>query len=156
MNKKSILVIGIVAFSILLLFGCTQSPNSPNSNTNGSVKVENGEVKIPLSEVTQTAKFYEFESNGTKIKYFAVKASDGSIKTAFDACDVCYSKKKGYTQEGNLMKCNNCGKTFAIDALGKENITGKGCWPGYLPNTTNGDSIVLKVSDIESGKFRFE
>jgi uncharacterized membrane protein len=153
MQNKKFIIMGIVFFSLVLLFGCTTTTqNASNSNTGGSF----GEVKIPLNEISETAKFYTFESNGVQIKYFVVKGSDGSIKTAFDACDVCYAKKKGYTQEGNLMKCNNCGKTFAIDSLGKENITGKGCWPGYLPNTTSGDSIVLKVSDIESGKFRFE
>ena len=114
-----------------------------------------GSTDIPLSEITEEAKWYEYDANGKKIKFFAVKASDGSIKTAFDACDVCYGSKKGYRQEGNQMVCNNCGNKYPIDGLGTENKAGGGCWPGYLPNEIQGESLVIKHSDIEAGKYRF-
>ena len=114
-----------------------------------------GSTDIPLSEITEEAKWYEYDANRKKIKFFAVKASDGSIKTAFDACDVCYGSKKGYRQEGNQMVCNNCGNKYPIDGLGTENKAGGGCWPGYLPNEIQGESLVIKHSDIEAGKYRF-
>ena len=90
-----------------------------------------------------------------KIQFFAVKASDGSIKTAFDACDVCYGSKKGYRQEGNQMVCNNCGNKYPIDGIGTKNKAGGGCWPGYLPNEIQGNSLVIKNSDLKAGKYRF-
>ena len=44
------------------------------------------------------AHFYKLEDSGKEIAFFAVKAADGSYKTAFDACDACYKAKKGYEQ----------------------------------------------------------
>lgn len=110
------------------------------------------DVIIPLSEISDQAKFYEYK----RIKYFVLKASDGSVKTAFDACDVCYGSKKGYSQQGNVMVCNNCGNRYPISGLGTKNLRGGGCWPGYLPSKVEGDNLVIKVSDIEKGKYRFK
>jgi len=112
-------------------------------------------ISIPLSEISGTAKFFEYGSGDRTIRFFAVKGSDGSIKTAFDACDVCYYAKKGYSQNGSDMVCNNCGNRYPIDSLGTANKAGGGCWPGYLPNRAEGDSIVLEKADLERGVDRF-
>ncbi len=111
-------------------------------------------VRIPLSEITTSAKWYEYDAGGTTVRFFVVRAGDGRIKTAFDACDVCYKFRKGYMQEGSFMICNNCGRKFAISGLGTEN-TGTGCWPGYLPSSIRGSELVISKSAIESGKWRF-
>jgi len=112
-------------------------------------------ITIPLSEITETAKFYEYDSSGTKIRFFAIKAKDGSIKTAFDACDVCFGSKKGYRQEGNNMICNNCGNKYPISGLGTKNLGGGGCWPGYLPSKIQGESLIIENSKLEEGKYGF-
>lgn len=114
------------------------------------------ELSIPLSEISAEAKWYESDIEGTRVRYFVVKSSDGTIKTAFDACDVCYGSRKGYRQEGNMMICNNCGNKYPITGLGTENKAGGGCWPGYLPSKIVGDNLVIKSSDIAKGKYRFE
>jgi uncharacterized membrane protein len=113
-------------------------------------------VKIPISEINENVKFYEFNSNGVKIRFLAVKARDGSIKTAFDACDVCYKSKKGYRQEGDYLVCNNCGRRFKIDSLGSENKNPGGCWPGYLPSKVEGGFLLIKKKDLINGRWRFE
>lgn len=107
-------------------------------------------VSIPLLDITENVKWYEYDFNSSKIKFFAVKANDGTIKTALDACDVCYYAKKGYRQEGDYMVCNNCGNRYPISGLGTENKTPGGCWPGYLPNIIEADNILIKKSDLES------
>lgn len=112
-------------------------------------------IKIPISQVSTKARFYNYDSNGVIVEYFAVKADDGSIKTAFNACDVCYGAKKGYRQSGEDMICNNCGNHYPISGLGTENLNGGGCWPGYLPSKVEGDYIIIKNSDLEGGKYRF-
>lgn len=114
------------------------------------------EIKIPLSEISEKAEWKEYDSGGAKIKFFVVKANDGSIKTAFDACDVCYRNKRGYRQERNDMVCNNCGRRFAIISLGTENKNPGGCWPGYLLNKIEDNNVVIKESDLEKGKWRFK
>ena len=111
-------------------------------------------VKIPLSEVTRKAKWYEYDLGGAKIRFFVVKSKDGSIKTAFDACDVCYRYGKGYRQEGDYMVCNNCGNRYPIAGLGTENKNPGGCWPGYLPNIIKEGNILIKKSDLENNRWR--
>ncbi len=113
------------------------------------------DIKIPLSEISEKAKWYEYGSAGITLRFFAVKAADSSIKTGFDACDVCYKKKKGYRQEGIYMVCNNCGNRYPIIGLGTENKNPGGCWPGYLPSKIEGGNLVIKASDLEKGRWRF-
>ena len=114
------------------------------------VKAANGAITLSAAKLDDgKARFYKFEDGGKEIAFFAVKAPDGSIRTAFDACDVCYHSKKGYEQQGDKMNCNNCNQKFAINRLGP-NTTG-GCNPGYLPHQLNGCSILIKVSDLKDG-----
>ncbi|NJD90974.1 MAG: DUF2318 domain-containing protein [Geobacter sp.] len=114
------------------------------------VKAANGEVVIPAAKVANgKAHFYKFEDNGKEIAFFVVKASDGSIKSAFDACDSCYRDKKGYEQQGDKMNCKNCNQKFVINRIGP-NATG-GCNPGYLPNKQTGGNVVISVADLKGG-----
>lgn len=118
------------------------------AKANGSV------VTIPIAKVADgKAHFYKFEDGGREITFFMVKAADGSVKTAFDACDSCYKFKKGYEQQGDKMHCNNCNKNFPIDRLGP-NATG-GCNPGYLPHQVNGNNIAIRVDDLKGGMHYF-
>ena len=95
------------------------------------------------------AHFYKFDDSGKEIAFFAVKSADGSIKTAFDACDACFREKKGYEQQGDKLNCKNCNQKFAINKLGP-NATG-GCNPGYLPHQANGSTITIQTSDLKAG-----
>jgi uncharacterized membrane protein len=112
------------------------------------------EVKIPLSEIDYGAKFYSYDADGVKIRYFAVMGSDGNVRVAFDACDVCYYAKKGYRQIGDVMHCINCGNEYPINGLGTEDIYG-GCWPSYLPMRIDGDDVVIEISDLEGKRYMF-
>ena len=120
------------------------------NSTTGNVVSAGDVVKIPLSEISNQAEWYE----QGEINYFVVKAQDGSIKAAFDACDVC-GGSKGYRQEGNDMVCNNCGRHFNINQLGEKNIYGGGCWPGHLQSEIQGDFLVIREADINKGGYRF-
>jgi uncharacterized membrane protein len=114
------------------------------------VKANNGIITVPVAKLADgKVRFYKFEDGGKEITFFAVKAGDGSYKTAFDACDSCYRSKKGYEQQGDKMNCNNCNQKFAINRLGP-NASG-GCNPGYLPHQQNGGSVTIKASDLKDG-----
>ena len=111
-------------------------------------------VQIPTSEISsEVAEYTYLSKDGTEVRYFAVFGSDGEVHTAFDACDVC-GGSQGYQQEGTDIFCRKCGRYFSIDGLGTQN-KGYGCWPSYLPHTVEGDSIIIKKSDLESGAYRF-
>lgn len=109
--------------------------------------------------VSTTASYHNYiypisASQGYDIKYFIVEASNGDIKVAFDACDVCWGQYKGYSQNGNLMICNNCGNSYNISDLGSQG-TG-GCWPTYLPHTESTDSVIILISDLGTKKTHFK
>ncbi|GAM11122.1 hypothetical protein OR1_03431 [Geobacter sp. OR-1] len=114
------------------------------------VKVTGAVATIPVTKLEDAkAHFYKFEDGGKEIAFFAVKAADGSVKTAFDACDACYKSKKGYEQQGDKMNCKNCNQKFAISKLGP-NATG-GCNPGYLPHQQSGGNITINLNDLKAG-----
>jgi uncharacterized membrane protein len=114
------------------------------------VKEQNGAITVPLAKLTDgKVHYYKLAEAGKEIAFFAVKAADGSYKTAFDACDACYKAKKGYEQQGDKLNCKNCNQKFAIQRLGP-NATG-GCNPGYLPHQLSGDTLSIKTSDLREG-----
>jgi len=141
--KNKILIMFIIA-TTLFIVGC---------NGTGKVIADTEFVKIPLTDISNTVKFYEYNDGGVNINYFAVLGSDGKPRTAFDACDVC-GGYKGYEQTGNDITCRNCGRVFKIDGLGTQN-KGYGCWPSYLPHKIEGNNILIKISDIQTGRSKF-
>ena len=118
------------------------------------VKATGEVVSVPLNKLSDgKAHFYKYEDGSKEIAFFAVKAADGSYKTAFDACDSCYKSRKGYEQQGDKMNCKNCNQKFAINRLGP-NATG-GCNPGYLPLQQSGNTLVIKAADLKAGAHYF-
>jgi uncharacterized membrane protein len=113
-----------------------------------------GDVKIALAEVNDgKAHFYSYDAGGVQVKYFVLKSSDGVIRAAFDACDVCYANKLGYHQEGDEMVCNNCGRRFPSTKI---NVLEGGCNPSPLDRTEKGDQLVIATSAIEAGVQYFQ
>jgi len=148
----------LLSISIVFLIGTfTNRQDTANDGSilkGGSINLNDDSLKIPLSDITTQAKWYEYDVGDKAVKFFIVKAKDGSIKTAFDACDVCYSAGTGYRQEGDYMVCNNCGNRYPISGIGTENKNPGGCWPGYLPNTIEGDYVVIKAKDLADNSWR--
>lgn len=111
-----------------------------------------GDVTLPVAQVKDgKAHFYTYDANGTTVKYFVLSSPDGTVRAALDACEVCYSQKKGYHQEGDYMKCNNCGKTFRSDLI---NVITGGCNPIPLKRTVSGSNLVIAANNLQaSGKY---
>jgi len=120
------------------------------------VKASSGKgenVSYPVSDFNDgKARYFSFENNGVAIKYFILKSSDGTIRAAFDACDVCFKGKLGYAQEGNLMVCRKCGQKFPSD---KVNEVKGGCNPAPLNRRIEGKKVVIDKRDILEGEFYF-
>lgn len=120
---------------------------------------KNGYLAIPIADLSQTASFYKADLDGTEIELVALKDSKGNLRTAFNACQVCYSSGKGYyVQDGNYLVCQNCGNSFTIDQVG---IASGGCNPWPIldsDRTVTDDEIqisydVLKATADELPKF---
>jgi uncharacterized membrane protein len=119
----------------------------------GKLKAVNGEVSLPVSELGEKARFYEYETaSGKTVRFFAVKSSDGAYRVALDACDVCFHAKKGYSQEGEDMVCNNCGMHFHT---AKVNEVKGGCNPVGLERKVAGDRLNISAKELEAGASYF-
>jgi len=113
-----------------------------------------GDVKIALADVSDgKAHFYSYDAGGTEVKYFVLKSSDGKVRAAFDACDVCFAQKKGYHQEGDEMVCNNCGRRFPSTKI---NEVEGGCNPSPIGRTVQGKDLVLTTGELQAGVQYFQ
>lgn len=113
------------------------------------VQAADGAISLPVSALQGTqARFYAYQAVGQTIPFFVLRSADGVIRSAFDACDVCYEAKKGYHQEGDELVCNNCGSRFPSN---KVNEIQGGCNPAPLARQVQGDRVLIRVADLEAG-----
>jgi hypothetical protein len=108
-----------------------------------------GDVRFPIAEFADgVAHFYTFMANGLPVEFFVVHTPDNVIRSAYDACDICYRAKLGYRQDGAVMVCNNCGNRFATQQIG---IARGGCNPAPLAARIDGDHLVIAAQDLVAG-----
>jgi uncharacterized membrane protein len=85
------------------------------------------DLVIPVAEVTENAVFYPVDIEGTRLEVLAVRAPDGTIRTAFNTCQVCYASGRGfYKQQGSVLVCQNCGNRFRMSQV---EVRSGGCNP---------------------------
>ena len=118
---------------------------------------ETGDMMIPVADITETASFYGYEVDGTKLEVIAMKASDGSVRTAFNTCQVCFSSGQGYyVQEGDYLVCQNCGNRFKASDV---EVTKGGCNPVPIfaeNKTVDKTNITISKEYLEQMKVIFE
>lgn len=134
----------VICAAVVFLVNGNKS-NDADSETNGAVIIAAGEsLVIPTADVTTDASFYPIEVNGTNMEVIAVRDSAGTIRTAFNTCQVCYDSGRGYyVQSGNYLVCQNCGNQFSMDQV---EIESGGCnpWPIFEEDkTVTDDSISI-------------
>ena len=139
--------------------GSTQAQLATSNVASGSTQAQiasGSDLVIPLSGITEKASFYPYNLNGTKLEVIAVKASDGSIRTAFNTCQVCYSSGKGYyVLQGDFLVCQNCGNKFKADQV---EVSKGGCNPVAIfdaDKTVDGTNITISKSFLEKSKAIF-
>lgn len=148
-NSIKILALAAVALVGLAVYLAAGSRGEGAASGGGPLKAEGGAVSIPASELSDKARFYEYKTaSGKTVRFFAVRSSDGVYRAALDACDVCFHAKKGYSQEGADMVCNNCGMHFPS---AKINEVKGGCNPVGLAHKVEGGSVRIDARGLEAG-----
>jgi len=108
-----------------------------------------GEVRLSIAEFADgVAHFHTFMANGLPVEFFVIRTSDNVIRTAFDACDVCYRAKLGYRQDDESMVCNNCGNRFPITRI---DLVNGGCNPAPFAARVDGGDLVIAARDLAAG-----
>ncbi len=151
--KHMLVLTTMIALAATLAFSATPVLAAPQGNFTvqaQEVNPANGVFQFPAGSFDDgKAKHYVYKYSPDEwVRFFVVKSSDGVIRAAFDACDVCFKGKKGYVQQGNFMICVNCGLKFRTDKVNE--VTG-GCNPGALKRTEKDGNIIITQHDVLAG-----
>lgn len=151
-----IFLVGVLGVSVVL---GTQTKGRNNELAVSETKdvaqsiTEGQDLIIPVSDISETANYYPVTVDGTEMEVLAVKAPDGTIRTAFNTCQICYSSGRGYyKQEGDVLVCQNCGNRFKMSQV---EIESGGCnpWPIFDDNkTVTSDTIAISYAFLNESK----
>lgn len=127
--------------------------NGNEDNANRKPVVKDADLVIQINEITTDVTFYPIEVDGVELEVFAVEASDGTIRTAFNTCQICYSSGRGYyVQRDDVLVCRNCGNQYKMDDV---EVTRGGCNPVPITGedkTVDDTSIVIKKDFLVESK----
>jgi uncharacterized membrane protein len=150
------LTAGLLVFAAVMAFKLTDTSRSgppPISKTNENQSASPDRVVYPAAMFQDgVARHFEHQTGDVTIRYFILKSSDGVLRAAFDACDVCWPAGKGYEQQGDEMVCRNCGRRFASIRI---NEVQGGCNPAPLKRELQADQLIIRVNDILQGSAYF-
>jgi high-affinity iron transporter len=105
-----------------------------------SLVAQNGQVYVPLSELTDSSlHFYTADVNGNVIRFVVIHKQNGDFATALDACQICGTA--GYRQEGQNVICRNCGAAIYIPSIGESG----GCNPIAVKSRVEGGQVIVDV-----------
>ena len=153
-DRKKAAAFKIIVASVMTMFALTACSFNANTKEETTAKSVDGneealtDLVIPVSEISSTATYYPVEVEGTAMEVVAVKAPDGSIRTAFNTCEVCYDSGRGYyVQEGDVLVCQNCGNRFPMNRV---EVEAGGCnpWPIFDQNKTVTEESITISSDF--------
>ena len=107
---------------VLLLLTACGSKQAPSAEIPGD-----GALEIPVSELSEKIQIYSFTLDGLNMEVLAAKDADGTVRTAFNTCQVCNGSPKAYFEEkGDSVVCQNCGNAFGRKDVG---VLSGGCNP---------------------------
>ncbi|MDR1231445.1 MAG: DUF2318 domain-containing protein [Spirochaetaceae bacterium] len=122
---KAFIMTVFMALGAGFVFAQSGSPNGALNVVKPAIA--DRDLVIPVADVTENAVFYPVDIEGTRLEILAVKAPDGTIRTAFNTCQVCYGSGRGfYKQQGTVLVCQNCGNRFRMSQV---EVRSGGCNP---------------------------
>src|SRR5579862_8467784 len=154
-RKERLWMASVYVFSFLFIGTVTAefvyAKNASALSPSTEVTFTNGQVKIPLSQVTDgDLHRYAAKEHGVEVRFFLYQKPDGKIATVFDACEICGAV--GFYKSGNGVVCKNCAAPINPQSVG----TAGGCNPIPLKATTTADSIIITEADVAAGSRPFE
>lgn len=157
MKKKWVLP-GIAALTVLIavLVIVFVPRNSTNANPFAERNAE-GNIVIPSKNLSADQVSFIRIGEDSKIELLARIGDDGSAKVALGTCQSCNGSPAAYyTQEGSLLKCNNCGLTFPLNVL---DSPGGGCHPIMIDASMiqeTKDGLILNTAALLQYEYLFE
>lgn len=126
--KKWILP-GIAALAAVIAIAVTVALPAGDRTTGSAYAEQDGDGNVVIRKSALSADQVSFIriAEDSNIELLARLGDDGGISVALGTCQSCSgSPRAHYTQEGDVLKCNNCGLTFPLAVL---DAPGGGCHP---------------------------
>jgi len=154
-RKERLWMTSVYTFSFLFIGMLTAefvyAKSASALSTATEVTFSNGQVKIPLSQVSDgDLHRYQAQENGTEIRFWLYQKPDGKIATVFDACQICGAV--GFYKSGNGVVCKNCAAPINPQSIG----TTGGCNPIPLKATQTADAVIIQEADIAANRRLFD
>src|ERR1700720_4476116 len=131
----------LIVLALTAEFVYARAVNAPVQAT--PLVAQNGEVRIPLSQVMDTSlHYYTAEVNQADIRLLVIHKLNGDYATALDACQICGAV--GYRQEGQNVICRNCGAAIYIPSIGESG----GCNPIAVKSRVENGEVVVDLSAL--------
>jgi high-affinity iron transporter len=131
----------LVTLSLAAEFVYARAMNAPAQAK--MLRAESGQVRIPLSELTDSSlHFYAADVNDTVIRFLVIHRMNGDYATALDACQIC--GRQGYRQEGQNVVCRNCGAAIYIPSIGESG----GCNPISVESRVERGEVIVDLSAL--------
>ena len=151
MKKKS-----IILALILLILASPLYAAGQQFNRRKPVIIDQ-DLIIRTADISEYALFYPVTIDGFSIEILVVRAPDNTIRTAFNACIVCYSLGKGYfVQHRSVLICQQCGESFTMDSV---EVQSEGCYPIPISRenkTVTAAAITISREYLLQAKIMFE
>lgn len=139
----------LILAALLLLSGCGKQETAADP--------VNTDLVIPVSELSETIRIYPVTVDGLQMEVLAAKDSDGTVRTAFNTCQVCNGSRKAYfAEEGDHVVCQNCGNSFGREDVG---VLSGGCnpYPIFAEDRQDSeDSVRISYDYLSSASGLFE
>ena len=126
--KKWILP-GIAALAAVIAIAVTVALPAGDKTTGSAYAEQDGDGNVVIRKSALSADQVSFIriAEDNNIELLARLGDDGGISVALGTCQACNGSPRAYyTQEGDVLKCNNCGLTFPLAVL---DAPGGGCHP---------------------------
>jgi uncharacterized membrane protein len=149
MKKIIMVLVGFVTVGVV----CGFAQNTLNQK---KPVIADRDLLIQIADITENALFFPVDIEGMRMEVLAVKAPDGTIRTAFNTCQVCYSSGLGYfVQVDTVLVCQNCGRRFRMNQVERQ---AGGCNPVPIfpaNKTVTGSTITIPQEFLKQAKSIF-
>jgi uncharacterized membrane protein len=145
--KRIIMVLaGLMAFGV----SCGFAQNTLNQR---KPVIADRDLVIQVADITENALFFPVDIDGMRMEVLAVKAPDGTIRTAFNTCQVCYNSGRGYFEQvDTVLVCQNCGRRYRMNQVERQ---AGGCNPVPIfpaNKTVTGSTITIPQEFLKQAK----
>ena len=129
----------------------TASAGEDKASTSSQAEINEGNLVIYADRLSSDQISFIRISEDSHIELLARLGDDGTVKAALGTCQSCNGSPGAYyTQEGDELKCNNCGLTFPISVLDRP---GGGSHPIMLKEEIvryEGNNLVIDLGGLSA------